>query len=299
MIKYCDIERLGSEENEHIFNCPTDEIIIEEKIDGGNGSYDINDGLIHMYSRNRDITSDEKTFKKEREFLNKLLENKTLNPDYVYYGEWGMKHTISYENLPGFIGYDIRVKKRMDSTEPGLFLSYDGMKKEFDRLGIPTVPLLWRGPVKDLIKKDINEFITKSNFANTLMEGVVLKNYNRLNVWGRQIFAKVVREEFKEQNKATFGSIKQTPTDSLKIVEEFCTSARIDKKINELINQENKILSRELMKELPMRVIKDIFKEESSYMIDNYKLISISELKGLVAKLCLNRIDEKLKGDIV
>jgi len=71
MLKYVDIERLGTEENESIFAYPDDELIIEEKIDGGNASFFIENGLIHMCSRSRDLVSDrdEKTFSKERKYL--------------------------------------------------------------------------------------------------------------------------------------------------------------------------------------------------------------------------------------
>jgi len=117
MLKYVDIERLGTEENESIFAYPDDELIIEEKIDGGNASFFIENGLIHMCSRSRDLVSDrdEKTFSKERKYLYGLIQSKImeLNPDYIYYGEWGMKHTLTYESLPGFVGYDIRVKVNM------------------------------------------------------------------------------------------------------------------------------------------------------------------------------------------
>ena len=299
MYKYIDIERLEREENEHIFNCGSDELIVEEKVDGGNASFFVEDNnVVHECSRNRDLTNEqenERTFINERKYLREILAGKTLNPDYIYYDEWMQKHTLTYVNPPKFIGFDICVKENKDKTGVGLFISYDATKKEYDRLGIEMVPLLWRGPVHEFIKKNPSELITKSKYGDTLMEGIVIKNYNRLNVWGRQMFGKVVREEFKEQNRATFGKIKQTPTDSLKIIEEFCTDARIDKKINELLLQDNWVLSRNMMKELPMRVLKDIFKEEYSNIVDNYKLISISELKGLMAKKCLFALDRKIE----
>ena len=301
MLKYCDIERLGNEENEYIFNCSTDELIVEEKVDGGNASFFVEEGnIIHECSRNRDLTNEKdnsKTFINERKYLRDILAGKTINPDYIYYGEWMQKHTLSYNNPPKFIGFDIRVKQNKDATGPGMFIDYDAMKKEYDRLGIKTIPLLWRGPVQDFLKKEPSEFITKSKYGDLLMEGIVIKNYNRLNIYGRQMFAKVVRDEFKEQNRATFGKIKQTPTDSLKIVEEFVTDARINKKIYELMIQENRVLSRDMMKELPIRVLKDIFKEEYVIIIDKYKLISISELKALIAKKCLFKLDQLIEKE--
>jgi hypothetical protein len=300
MIKYTDIERLGSEENESIFVYPEDELIIEEKIDGGNSSFFIEDGLIHMCSRNRDLTTDrdEKTFSNQRKYLYHILNGKELNPDYIYYGEWGMKHTLTYDSLPGFVGFDIRVKTSIDG-KAGDFLSYDAMKKEYDRLGIEIVPLLDRIKVKDFLKKKPEEYIIKSKYGNTLMEGIVIKNYERKNVWGRQIFAKIVREEFKEQNKATFGKIKlDTNNDAQKIVDQFATNARIRKNILKLVNEGGNSLDTKLMQYLPIQVIEDIFKEETSTILKKYKNIDTRVLKKLVSSKCLLVIHDMMNEKV-
>jgi len=294
MKKYCDIERLGHEENDSIFAYPGDELIIEEKVDGGNGSFFVEDGLIHMCSRNRDLTTDrdEKTFSKERKFLYNLLGIKELNPDYIYYGEWGMKHTISYESLPGFIGFDIRVKTNMTGGD-GDFLSYDAMKKEYDRLGIETVQLLDKVKVESFLKKKPEDYITKSKYYNGLMEGIVIKNYERKNVWGRQMFAKIVREEFKEQNHATFGNIKKdNNNEAAQIVDVFITNARIKKTIDKLIIEGGQKLGMELMQVLPVKIIEDVLKEETPTILKEYKVIDTRTLKSLTAKKCVNVIHQ-------
>lgn len=298
MIKYCDIERLGSEENESIFKYPDDELIIEEKIDGGNASFFVQDGLIHMCSRSRDLLEcrDEKAFAKERKYLYGLIQSKVheLNPDYIYYGEWGMKHTLTYETLPGFIGFDIRVKSTMEGNAAD-FIGYGAMKEEYDRLGIPTVPLLDRIKVKDFLKKKPEDYITKSRFGTTLMEGIVIKNYNRKNVWGRQIFAKIVREDFKEQNRATFGSIKgDKDNDSAAIIEAFATDARIRKQVHKLVNEAGHALGMELMQHLPVMVIEDIFKEETKTILKNYKNINTATMKGLISKRCVTVLHDMM-----
>ena len=57
--KYPDIERLGHEDNKDIFKFQEDTLVIEEKVDGGNGSFwfDDEDKTIHFGSRNRDLTN--------------------------------------------------------------------------------------------------------------------------------------------------------------------------------------------------------------------------------------------------
>lgn len=303
MIKYCNIERLGTEENENIFAYPDDELIIEEKIDGGNASFFVEEGLIHMCSRNRDLVTDrdEKAFAVQRKYLYGLIQSKVLdlNPDYIYYGEWGMKHTLTYDNLPGFTGFDIRVKSTMEG-KPGDFLAYEAMKKEYDRLGIETVPLLDKIKVRDFLNKNPTDYITKSKYGTTLMEGIVIKNYNRKNIWGRQIFAKIVRAEFKEQNKATFGNIKEDiGNDSVKILDTYVTDARIRKNILKLVNEGGNKLDMKLMQYLPIKVIEDVFKEETQGVLRLCKNINTSTLKKLVSKKCLLTISDMMNEKVM
>src|SRR3990167_2088395 len=69
-IKYCDIEQLGTPENEAIFDNPEDEIIVEEKIDGGNTSFllDPTDSMkVLMFSRNQPL--DVKMFIEQQKWL--------------------------------------------------------------------------------------------------------------------------------------------------------------------------------------------------------------------------------------
>lgn len=295
--KYPDIERLGHEDNLELFLFQDDIIIVEEKVDGGNGSFWLEDDGIHFGSRNRDLTkeNDNKTFQGFQVKLRELLANKKLNPDYIYYIEWMAKHTISYTNAPPFIGIDIRLKRAMNVDDYGLFLARESREQEFERLGIENVPLIWRGMVKDFKKLEINSLIPKSKYFNGFAEGIVIKNYNRKARSGNhQIYAKVVREEFKEDNKAIFGSVKQTISDTSKIVEQYCTDARIRKAVLKFVNEDNINLDLKLMQYVPHYVIKDIFKEEIVEIIKVYKFIDLRELKQLVPKLCLKIINQMM-----
>ena len=61
MKKYPDIERLGHEDNKDIFLNQEDTLVIEEKVDGGNGSFWQEEDGIHFGSRNRDLTLENDT----------------------------------------------------------------------------------------------------------------------------------------------------------------------------------------------------------------------------------------------
>ncbi len=172
--KFPEIERLGHEDNKEILAFNEDIIVIEEKVDGGNFSMWIDeDNSIHFGSRNRDLTSDKDTkiFSKFQVWLRNHInilqkENINLNPDYIYYLEVLQVHTLKYVNPPHFIGLDIRLRHSRIEDNYGLFISRDAKELEFQRLRIPTVPLIWRGTAKELKNMDINSLIGESRIEN-------------------------------------------------------------------------------------------------------------------------------------
>lgn len=300
--KYPKIERLGSDDNREILSFGEDTIVIEEKVDGGNGSFWLEDDGIHFGSRNRDLTSenDIKTFARFQIALKEQLEsleNKgiKINPDYVYYIEWMQKHTISYTNVPLVIGLDIRLRHQANAEGFGMFLGRDSRDQEFKRLNIENVPIVWRGTSKDLKKLEIEKLIPKSVYYDGKAEGIVIKNYCRKHPReNHQLYAKVVADEFKENNKAVFGGVRQKNTDTQRIIEEFCTDARIKKAINKFINEDNFELNLKLMSKVPTYVIKDILREEFSNIFKAYHFIDFKEMKQKVSRLCLRVINEEM-----
>jgi len=54
----------------------------------------------------------------------------------------------------------------------------------------------------------------------------------------------------------------------------------------------------ELMQYLPVQVIEDIFKEETSAILKNYKNIDIRTLKSLVAKKCTLTIKDMMNEKV-
>jgi hypothetical protein len=295
-LKYQDVERIGTPENASIFDHPDDEIVIEEKVDGGNGCFWLEDGKLHVASRNRDLTheNDEKTFSAQRRWLEEQLLKTGLgniDPNLRYYVEWMAKHTINYgKEIPQAIGLDIMPIEGAFGREP-LFLGRKAKEEAFARVGIPCVQLKGIYKVKDLNEELYKTLTEKSAYYEGKPEGIVLKNYGRTNVWGRQMYAKIVLDEFKETNRAVFGAVKKDTSDTVKIVETFCTIPRIRKRILSLMQEGNLPLSRNLMKFLPIAVCKDIFKEETDDLMRNYSDISLGTMKQFVAKKCLAQID--------
>ena len=297
--KYPEIKRLGHEDNKDILTYGEDLLFIEEKVDGGNGSMWLeDDGLIHFGSRNRDLTieNDDKAFARQQiqikeHIINLEKKGIKLNQDYYYYFEWMAKHTINYTNAPFIIGLDIRMKRSNREEGFGLFLSRETRESEFKRLEIENVPLVWKGKVKDLKKLNIRELIPKSKYYDGWAEGIVIKNYSRKHPHeNHQLYAKLVRDEFKEDNKAVFGGIKNPISDTSKIIDEFCTDARVRKAVLKFVNEDKLPLDLRLMAKVPSYVTKDILKEEFSTIFDKYKFIDFKEMKQKVPKLCLKII---------
>lgn len=296
--KYPDIERLGHEDNKDIFLSGEDTLVVEEKVDGGNGSFWLEDDGIHFGSRNRDLTleNDTKMFqgfqKQLREHLTNIKEK--LNPEYIYYFEWMAVHTIRYTSAPFIIGFDIRIRHAKNNGGLGLFIGREAREQEFNRLKIENVPLVWRGSVNEIKKLEIRGLIPKSKYFDGFAEGIVIKNYCRKHPHQNyQLYAKLVRDEFKEDNKAVFGNVRNKNSDTSKIVEEFCTDARIRKAVLHFIDEGEKLDLR-LMAKVPHYIIKDIFKEEVLNIIDKYKFIDLKEMKQKVPKLCLRVISDMI-----
>ena len=290
--KYHKIRQLGHDENKDIFLDGEDEITIQEKIDGGNFRFYITkEGLIIFGSRTQQLTSNEgeddnvsKNFKRCLEFIRDTIKGKDLTPysSLIFYGECCVKHTLSYdwEKIPPFLGFDIL-------TGNG-FMHYANVEKVFEELGLPLVPLINRVYAKE-IKTVTDAFVPVSAYApradpTQLAEGVVFKNYNK------QLFAKYVRDAFKEKNREAFrGNPKYNGddyNDNAIIAHKYCTNARIEKIIFKLVD-EGEVLDIPLMKYLPKRLWTDIAEEEWIEILNSKWIMDLPRLRKLLTKRCL------------
>jgi hypothetical protein len=177
-----------------------------------------------------------------------------------------------------------------------LFLGRQAKEAEFKRVGIPCVALKQIILVKDFVKLNPDSLTdAKSDYYEGQPEGVVIKNYARMNMFGRQMFAKVVRSDFKELNRACFGGAKQDRSSTHKLVEYAFTPARIDKRINQLVFEDGQKLERKLMAKLPMAVIADVFKEETPWILRNVDTLHLKLLKQIVSAACLAKLDARIE----
>jgi hypothetical protein len=152
-------------------------------------------------------------------------------PELIIYGEWLVPHTLkTYREDAWRRFYVFDVFSRVT----GKYLPYEVYGEAFDIMGIDVIP-----PLAIIENPSENQLAGLRNTTNTYLiqddcgvgEGIVLKNYEWANKYGRQPWSKMVRNEFKEDNGRVFG---MKPTQGEKIVEQeivtaFCTPEFIRK----------------------------------------------------------------------
>ena len=286
--KYHKIKILGDEENKNIFDNPEDDIIIEEKMDGGNFRFVYGKQGLILGSRTRELDDDNpnsKSFLRCINFIKSKLELNVLRGDnLIFFGECMIKHSMNYdwENIPPFLGFDIF------DLKTDMFLDYDKKKELFDYYGLPMVPLIGIKKAKE-IKEITDDNVPDSKYyspsaKDKKAEGIVLKNYSK------QIFAKYVRDEFREINKEAFGDSKKWARqngDNELLVATYCTNARIDKAIFKLIEDGEK-LDMTIMSLLPKAVIKDIYEENWQDVCYSNWNIDFRNVRKLITIRCLS-----------
>jgi len=289
MLKYVKIKRLGDADNKGIFNS---EVEITEKLDGANMRTLLTKDQRIFGSRNLEFFEQQsKQFQKAIDYINLKLDenqkelNKIINEygNLVLFGEAMLRHTIGYsfDKFPPFIGFDIY------NITTERFHDRETKVKIFTRLGLDTVKLISSG-----VMAVTTEFeVPKSAYYNGFSEGVVIKNYED------QIFAKIVREEFKEKAKEACGFNKKYSTnDTEKFVAIYCTNARIEKMIFKQIDEDKK-LEMQLMAIVPMLVYNDIWDEEYKDIRKSQLVLNLKAIRNLINKRCLNVLLQMIENN--
>lgn len=269
MKKYMDIVRLGHKSTVGVLN-PGDKIIIQEKIDGANASFKVENGIIKAFSRNTELN-------KENNLRGFYQWTQTLNPedlleDILYFGEWLVKHKINYpENkLNQFYLYDLY------DEEESKYLHFNDVKFEAERLSLNLIPLFYKGEYQSF--EHLMEFVGKTQLGGEVGEGIVVKNVDFVNRYGNQLFVKLVSDDFRETQKQKAPkdpNRAETPEDEF--VNMCLTKARVDKLLHKLVDEG--ILEEEfgiedmgiILRNLGSRIFEDILKEEKDSLPEEYK----------------------------
>jgi len=229
--KYDHIERMGHDDvHELLFG----EVHVFAKLDGTNASVWMHEGEVLAGSRTRTLSTEadnagfyawvlsmEAVFKE-------LITDKF--PDCHIYGEWLVPHTFKQyreEAWRKFYVFDVR-----DNTQDR-YLHYDEYAEMIMHYGLNVIePMcIYTNPSEEQLTKETenNSYLILDGAGAG--EGIVMKNYAWKNRYGRQPWAKIVRNEFKEENKRAFGTTEKGGEFQVEaaMAQEFLTQALVEK----------------------------------------------------------------------
>lgn len=275
----------------HIDNVPLsmfgNKIYIQEKIDGANGSFTLrDDNTIQFTSHYRIIPDDEmKMFAAGMQYVRRTVDTSKMVRGYIYYGEYGIKHTLEYHDLPLFIGFDVY------DTNVGRYLDATAAKLEFERIGLTFVPTL-RVITCDEISSIDSDVPSAYRQGGLQAEGIVIKSYDN-----NQQFAKMVNAEFKELNRLVFGaSCRRLSSDAERIIHRYVTDARVMKAIYRHTDEGEELHMRFMMF-LPEEVWLDVVEEHAKELLTSNFIINMREIKKLMNRKCVEVLKAAVSRD--
>lgn len=210
-------------------------VVVQEKVDGSQFSFGVVDGELFMRSKGRMLHApvDDKLFSAACATVQSLFDGGMLVEGWTYRGEVlrGPKHnTLEYERAPmgNVILFDVDtgLEERVPDTD-----------RLFDiglGLGLEVVPVLFEGVAESI--EQLQELLsTKPVLGGEMIEGVVVKNYDRWGPDGKMLMGKVVADAFRERHQ---GAWKKSNPGRKDIVEqlkaEFRNERRWEKAVEHL-----------------------------------------------------------------
>lgn len=279
--KYQHVERLGNEETEGI---ELGTCYIFPKIDGTNGSVWIEDGLIKAASRRRELTSDSDN----QGFFDYIRQNENIknllldHPHLRLYGEWLVPHSLKTYRQDAwrqFYVFDVAIDKtddeiQHDGDDKVKYLHYDTYKEILDKYDINYIPpiAIIKNPRGDNFFNHLEKNVFLIEDGKGCGEGIVIKNYDFYNKYGRQTWAKIVTSEFKEKHAKAMGAPEMSGGKMIEeeIVEEFLTPSVVDKVYHNIISEDGGWTSKYIPR-LLNTAFYDLIKEETWNFIKKHK----------------------------
>lgn len=269
-IKYQHLERLG---NTEVLGILDGECHIFPKIDGTNGSlWWCPDKGLQAGSRNRHLSedSDNANFYKSMLKCEKTISFFEDHPFKRLYGEWLVPHSLKTYHDEAWRKFYI-----FDVTDAsGKYMPYERYKSILDAYDLEYIPPLFKvtNPSEDRIHNalDNNDYLIQGGKGQG--EGVVIKNYDFVNRFGRTVWAKLVSSEFKIQHKKVMGcsEVKEKERTEELIAIEFVTQAMVDKVYVKIVNETGGFGSKDIPR-LLNTVFYDLVREEMWEIVKKHK----------------------------
>lgn len=263
--KYQHVERFGTIETEGIENGMC---YVFPKIDGTNASLWWNNGL-QAGSRNRHLTldNDNAGFFNWSSNQNRFEYFFAEYPNLRLYGEWLVPHTLrTYEESAwrNFYVFDV-----MGGDG---YLHYEEYSKILDMYGIEYIPPICKieNPTHERLVNQLEKNSYLIEDGKGTGEGVVIKNYDYKNRFGRVTWAKIVRNDFKAKHaKVSVTEIKESKIIEQEIVEKFVTRSLVEKEFAKIESENG--WSSKLIPRLLNTIYYCLVKEESWNFIKEFK----------------------------
>lgn len=284
--KYMHLERYGNAEVEDI---EVGVVYAFPKLDGTNGQlwWDEDNGLM-AGSRNRTLylDNDNAGFYAYALSQEKFTRFFKYAPTTRLIGEWLVPHSLkTYRDdaWRKFYVFDVQ-------TADGHYLPYEHYKPWLDMCGIDYLaPLaILKNPSYDQIQHTLNKNVFLIKDGEGIGEGIVLKNYNFVNKFGRVCWAKVISNAFKEVHHKEMGApIINGDLIEEKVVDKYVTSHLVEK-VYAKIEVENGGWTSKYIPQLLNTVWYDLIREEMWDILKHFNnpRIDFKLLKSLtIAKI--------------
>lgn len=297
-IKYMHVEKFGSDEVSGIENY---ESYVLPKIDGTNGVIWFEDNVVHCGSRKRELSIESDNagfysqFHNDDRFTNFFHKYNTDRYFYVVYGEFLVKNVIKdYEDNAWRKYYVFDVLRYDKDTDTGTYLKpeeYIPMLKEFNIDYIPVMCKITNPTIEQL--KDLCEKATFLMKEDKPGEGIVLHAPGFVNRYGRTVWAKVVRNEFRVSKKlgghdtGSFDSVEN------KIIDNFLTTALINKEYAKIVVEKG-VWDNKYIPRLFNTIFHTLITECAWDMVKKYKRPKIDFNKLYL--LTVEKVKDTMKG---
>ena len=281
--KYQHLERFGTTE---VQNIELGKAYIFPKLDGTNASIWIDNGKVQAGSRKRHLSLDKDNAGFYEWVLKQdnILEYLKANPTHRIFGEWLVPHSLkTYKNdaWRKFYVFDVvedRTELSHENDEKFKYLNYEEYKLILEKYNIdyiPPISIITNSTYEQLVNQLAkNVFLIEDGEGSG--EGIVIKNYDFKNKYGRQTWAKIITSEFKEKHAKEMGAskIKGKKLIEEEVAKEFVTKALIEKVYAKIEN--NGGFTSKKIPELLHTVYYDVVKEDCWNFVKKHKQPTIN-----------------------
>jgi hypothetical protein len=155
------------------------------------------------------------------------------NPNLRLYGEWLVPHTLkTYIDAAwrNFYVFDV-------VSEDGRYLPYEEYKVLLDKYNIEYIPPICKvnNPTYERLVNQLekNGYLVKDGDGTG--EGIVIKNYDFVNKYGRTTWAKIVKNEFKAKHaKTDVTELKENKIVEDEIALKYVTKSLVEKEYSKI-----------------------------------------------------------------